>query len=278
MVTNDVPPVATAAGLATDQEIMKQALGKIGDTLSSMNDRMERRDADAMRRSQQAPTPATPTPATKVQLAMLAVAILSPLITVVGGGYFMAAYWRGQEGQETRLERIETEQKTSKEERNALKASVTGIERDRASRIGDLDRWRDGVENELRVYRIGHSEFQQMKGVVAELGKKLSDGRDERLRDRETDRSNQQQATERIMAAISKIETQVALLRQAVEGARGRKPEDPFGGENQMWTPPLIDPTRPAQPILKATLSRPRGAARRAGPLNAYGGRLCWRA
>lgn len=116
----------------------------------------------------------------------------------------------------------------------AIRNEVAALKTDRTARIAKLDEWRDAVETELRVYRVGHAEFQQAKGTLIELGRKLGDGRDERLRDRETDRKDAQQSRDAIIEAISDLKQQVALLRQSME-ARGRRSEDnPFGG-NQRW-------------------------------------------
>lgn len=177
--------------------------------------------------------------------------VLGVLLTLTLGGAF-AAYKTGTNQLDANTNEI-----------SALRNEMKSLKEDRSARIAKLDEWRDTVEAELRVYRVGHSEYQQTKAVVSELGKKLGDGRDERLRDRENDRSANQAARDMIMNAIGDLKTQVALLRQSVEGARGRRPdESPFGDQNQRWDGPYLPLTPPY--IQKATNSQPyRAVARR---------------
>ena len=177
--------------------------------------------------------------------------LLTATIALVGGVY------------KSSMDRLDTIEGTA----NKASNGVERIDKDRVARISDLDRWRESVEAELRTYRVAHAEFQQMKGVVGKLGEQLATGREERLKDRETDRQEAQRSREMILGAIGDLKTQVALLRQSM-GAPGRNPDQsPFGsGENQMWTPPLIDPSLRPPLILKATVNRPvRVAARRGG-------------
>ena len=173
--------------------------------------------------------------------------LLTTSIALVGGVY------------KSSMDRLDTIEGTASKAMNG----VERIDKDRTARLADIDRWRENVETELRTYRVANAEFQQLKGVVGKLGEQLASGREERLKDRETDRQEAQRSREMILGAIGDLKTQVALLRQE---ARGRRPDDaPFGGENQMWTPPLIDPNLRPPVILKATVNRSRVAARRGG-------------
>lgn len=190
--------------------------------------------------------------APKLHLVTVFIALLSPCITVLGGGWFMTSYWRGQDATEKRFETIEIEQRTSRNERIDLKAVVEQIQRERSARIADLDQWRKGVEDELRVYRVALSEFRQLQGTVKEQGAALDRGRSERLADKD-----------KVVDALSNLRTEVALLRQSL-GAPGRRPEaSPFGGENQMWMVPPPLQRSPDPLILRATYKGPAKVAER---------------
>lgn len=141
--------------------------------------------------------------------------------------FLAAAYWRS----------IDASEATSKLAREA-QAGVEIIQKDRTARIADLDQWRQKVEDELKVYRVGYSDFRKLEGVVAQLDGKLDSGRSERLSDRD-----------KMFDAINNLKTEVALLRQSVE-ARGRRADDAPFDRNQRWTAPPW-PRRPPL-ILKA--------------------------
>lgn len=233
----EAEPVAPLPGQVTDQEIMRQKLEQISADLASM--RRDRRGTDKTLYERYGG-------AINVVLG----ALLSIATVVVG-----ATIKRQNDVEETA---------------NKAQSGVERIDKDRTARLAGLDRWTESVETELRTYRVSNAEFQQMKGVVGKLGEQLATGREERLKDRETDRQEAQRSREAILAAIGDLKTQVALLRQSM-GAPGRNPENPFGGgENQMWIPPLLNPEADRPLILKATLSRPfrvgvrRGGKRRA--------------
>ncbi|PZQ13620.1 MAG: hypothetical protein DI565_13845 [Ancylobacter novellus] len=214
------------SGTKLDREVLRQKLEQMSDTLESM--RRDRRKEDA------APPPVKSWYERYGGLVNVVVGIvLTALIGVTVNA---------QRDQADRMDRIE----------GLAKSALTGVDRidkDRSARIADIDTWRARSEEEFKSWRVGYSDFRRLEGTVAELGKKLSDGRDERLRDREADRTANQAARDMIMGAIGDLKTQVALLRQEV---RGRRAEDPFGGENQMWIVP--PPGRPAPLILRAML------------------------
>ncbi|WP_020179052.1 hypothetical protein [Methylopila sp. M107] len=87
-------------------------------------------------------------------------------------------------------------------------ANANAIDRiDRS--VAAVDQWRKGADEELRAYRVALSEFRQLQGVTAEIGKKLDAGRDERLGD-----------TARIIEGMSVQKTEIALLRQELQQLR----------------------------------------------------------
>lgn len=160
--------------------------------------------------------------------------------------FFGAVYWRS-------VDKISTLRKTAIE----AKSLVDQVQHERTARIAEIDQWRSNVGGELRTYRIAYAEFEQMKGTVSEISKKLSDGRDESLRDRENDRNSQQRDRDMIMNAVGDLKTQVALLGQSItRGAPGRIPEQsPFGDRNQTWI--ALPWPRPVPLILRVTKIAP---------------------
>lgn len=109
-------------------------------------------------------------------------------------------------------------------------------------------------------------DIVELKVSDRKTGETLDKGREERISS-QRDQDRQISDLRRDLAVMqrdnARMAEDIARVRQIVE-AVGRKPDIPFGGgENQMWTPPLIDPNLRPPVILKATVNRSRVAARR---------------
>lgn len=107
----------------------------------------------------------------------------------------------------------------AREEQKAANARIDAIDGRSFANVNAIDRldrgvlafdqWRKGADTELGDYRVALSEFRQLQGTTAEIGKKLDAGRDERLSD-----------TARIVEGMSLQKTEIALLRQELQQLR----------------------------------------------------------
>lgn len=157
-----------------------------------------------------------------------------PTINVVLGVFLAASLGTVGAVYKSSTDRLNEIEKTAGDASRGLDA----LNKDRVARISDVDSWRNKVEDELRIYRVGYSDFRRLEGTVGELSKKLDDGRSERLADKD-----------KVIDAVNSMKTEIALLRQSVEAGR-REGRAPFL-ENPTWN------GRPSPLILRASSRRP---------------------
>jgi hypothetical protein len=100
-----------------------------------------------------------PAPADKSKLTMAAIilAAISPVLTILGGGYFMTSFWRGEDERARAATTVTLRLEVGKKERaelryanDQLRGRIEGIEKDRAARIAAWETRVDKLEQSVR--------------------------------------------------------------------------------------------------------------------------------
>ncbi len=185
-MTDDNPTasVAPMPGIASDREIMKQAIEGLRDDIASM------------KRSQTAHTP-PPQPNGHVSRGQIVNLVLGALLTATVG-FAGVSYWRSTD----RLDLIEETARAADRKVDQILKEDTGRRAYVDARIAELDRRTAPIEIIIR-------DVARLEKSIENLDRRLTASREERLAD-----------NSKIVEAVNASKTELALLRQELQQTR----------------------------------------------------------